>query len=486
MAKGLRKASENLVSYRFAAIAIGVLFFASLAGWIAQELVPPDFVERKAAYERAWHPALARAVELLSLHDPFHSPWYRLALALFFVVLVACTVSRFRHIALRSLRFGLPSGADALRKRPLCFDLSWRSLAAGARGEADPLVCYGERHGRREAVGEEALEHLHARLAAIFKRRGYRFESERADGGIRFAAAAGRLRSPGTLLLHAGVVVITIGGLLGSLFGWRGMVYLREGERAPIPPDSSASLRVDEFRIVLGIGGAVRDYISTVTILGPNGETLAAGAIEVNHPLVFRGINIHQSSYTMGEGEFARARLSYRLPGESRLRTAELAGVAEVALGDGDVVVSARRFVPDFRVGPQGPFSASSLPGNPALEVEVSSGDRRERGWLFLRHPDFSARFAVLGDLSLDGIEPLYYTGLELSSNPGAPALFAGFAAATIGLFLMYLSNPRVVQGIATREGLLVAGVESRWRASFEREFAGIREAVRREFDESG
>ena len=486
MANRLKKMPEGFISYRFAAIVIAALFFASLAGWVAQELVPPDFVERRALYDASWRPGVARIVSLLDLHDPFRSLWYRFVLALFFAVLVACNVSRFRRIALRSLRAELPAGAEELRKRPLFFDFSWCSLAAGARGAADPLIRYGELHGRREAIDPAALERLFARLKALLRRRGLRVAYARSEDAVLFTASSGRLRSPGTLLFHAGIAVITIGGLIGSLLGWRGMVYLKEGETEPLPPDSAATLRVDDFRIVTAAGGEIRDYISTVTILGARGETLAAGSIEVNRPLRHGSVNIYQSSYTMSEREFARARIAYRLRGETLRRTAEIASGAAAILGDSAAVVSALRFLPDFRMGPQGAFSASPFPANPALEVEVSSAGEVRRGWLFLRHPDFNTRFGAGIDLSLEGVEPVYYTGLEFASNPGVPVLFAGFAAATLGLLFMYLCNPRVVKGIATREGLLMAGVESRWKASFEHEFEEIRETIRREFDESG
>jgi hypothetical protein len=64
--------------------------------------------------------------------------------------------------------------------------------------------------------------------------------------------------------------------------------------------------------------------------------------------------------------------------------------------------------------------------------------------------------------------------------------LFAGFAAATLGLLLMYLSNPRVVKGVSGAGELVVAGTEYRWKASFEREFTGLREAIRKEFGPRG
>jgi hypothetical protein len=64
--------------------------------------------------------------------------------------------------------------------------------------------------------------------------------------------------------------------------------------------------------------------------------------------------------------------------------------------------------------------------------------------------------------------------------------LFAGFAAATLGLVLMYLCNPRVIKGIAGPETLVVAGTEYRWKASFEGEFASLREAIRAQAAHTG
>ena len=73
-----------------------------------------------------------------------------------------------------------------------------------------------------------------------------------------------------------------------------------------------------------------------------------------------------------------------------------------------------------------------------------------------------------------------------MSANPGAPVLFAGFALATFGLVLMYLSNPRVLKGVAGVEAFVLAGVESRWKASFEKEFGELRETIRSEMGQRG
>ena len=486
MAKRPRRSFEELVSYRFAIGVIAAFFVASLAGWIAQELVPPDVPERLAFYESTWGRVATRFVTTLRLYDPFHAVWYRFVLALLAAVLVACLATRWRRIALRTWRAPLPNGAEELRKRRCSLDLSWRLLESGAAAGTDPLVRYGERYGRRESIPAGELAQRFAGVRDLLRARGYRVSEQAGEGFVRFSAVAGRLHSPGSALLHAGIVAITVGGLMGSVWGWRSMLFLKEGAGAPIPPDSAATLRVDDFEIVQGEGGTVRDYLSTVTILGPRGDTLAFGVIEVNRPFRFGGRSFHQSTYQLAVGEFARARVERREPGRTRGETIDLEPGRAGSFAGGGAAVTALRFLPDFRMGAQGAFSASAFAANPAIEVEVDGASGPERGWLFLRHPEFDHRFRDLEGLRFVGAEPVYYTGIEIGRNPGVPALFAGFAAATLGLALMYLVNPRVIKGIAGSESLLMAGIEYRWTSSFEREWGDIERSIRARFDRGG
>jgi len=186
------------------------------------------------------------------------------------------------------------------------------------------------------------------------------------------------------------------------------------------------------------------------------------------------------------ENTFAVLRIDYSLRYRIWTGSSVVMPGSVTAVGDSAVMLTATRFLPDFRMSPRGPFSASSFPTNPALEVEVASAAGKERGWLFLLHPDFSKRFDAPVDLALSRCDPVYYTGLEISANPGAPVLLLGIALATAGLLLMYFCNPRVLKGIAGSESLSIAGVEYRWKASFEREFGDIREAIRSELGQRG
>jgi cytochrome c biogenesis protein len=482
-----RSASKgNLISNRFAVVVIAVLFGASVAGWIATEIVPPDVPVRAEFFREAWGNAAFRLVATLHLYDPFHSFWYRFALALFFAVLLLCVASRWRQLSLRSWRIPLPAAPRDLGEKRLSFEFSWRLLERGGREARDPVAHFAERYGRAESIGGEELRCRFARIAALFGKKGYRLVSRESAEGIAFAASAGRLRSPGTMLFHVGLLAITIGGVIGSYAGWRETVFVKEGSAVPFPRNNALTLRVEDFAIVTTERQEIRSFVSTVSVSDARGVAVAVGNVEVNHPMKVGASRIYQSEFQVAENEFARARVGFSLRDGGARGSIDLSPAAPVAIGDGAIAVTALRYLPDFRMGSEGAFSASSFPSNPALEVEVASGGESERGWLFLYHPDFGRRFAAPVDLVLARCEPVYYTGLEVSANPGAGVLFAGFAAATLGLLLMYACNPRIVRGFARPEGIVVAAGEHRWKASFEREFADLREAIRKEIGQGG
>jgi cytochrome c biogenesis protein len=474
------RSPERFISQRFAVTVIAILLGASAAGWLATELVPPDFLERTDTYAERWGGATVRFISLLRLYDPFHSFWYRMVLGLFAIVLLLCIATRWRQFIVRSFRPEPPAGADELRGREFSAEFSWRSLFGGERGARDPLIRFGELYGKKEAIDSETLKREFSRISSFFRRRRFRVAHSEDERGVAFVASTGRWRSFGNLCFHVGILAVTVGGVVGSVWGWREIVYVREGATVSLPPDSVLQLRVEDFEIVTTHRMELKEFVSTVAIFDRAGDTLKTGVIKVNRPMKVDGRSIYQSQYYVDQTTFRYARVGYVLRDSIRRGSFDLTPGAEAPIEGTSIVVSAGRFFPDFRMSREGPLSASPVPANPALEVEVKYGDEIERGFLFLYHPDFNKRFAAPIDLSIVHLEPVFYTGLEVSSNPAAPALFLGFSLATLGLALMYLSNPRTIKGVAGRETLIIAGTEYRWKASFGDEFREMTDGLRR------
>ncbi|MCK4349698.1 MAG: cytochrome c biogenesis protein ResB [Candidatus Krumholzibacteria bacterium] len=452
---------ENLISYRFAVIVISILLGSSAVGWIMSELLPPDFPERLPAFQARLGETAVRLILSLRLYDPFHSFWYRAVLALFFLVLLLCILTRWRRFLRGMFQTPGPSNQSELMGRDLHKEIVFERI--GERGSGD-----GSRGSGRASDKNILLE----RTLSYLRRKGYRTVAGEDGEGSFFTAVRGRSRFAGNFLFHIGILVITAGGMIGSLWGGTAFVYGKAGDLLPLPGIRDSVL-VRDFRLLTTESGELRDYISTVSVIGAHGDTLLTKDIEVNKPLRHEGLNIYQGSYYVLENEFEWARLSMA-SGDGKLSMMKLRPGETYEIEGTDLSVRAVRFLPDFRMGEQGPFSAGTSMGNPALEIEIRGGDRTERGWLFLEYPKFNSKFDYPVRALLVDIGPVFFTGLQIGYNPGEHVFLAGIALATVGLVLLFTLNYRVLGGFIGDERLVIAAVSYRWKVSFRDEFTRI------------
>lgn len=126
------------------------------------------------------------------------------------------------------------------------------------------------------------------------------------DGAQVVFARKNRLSKLGFFLMHGGVIVIVLGGLVTSQFGFRGGMSIPEGGADDIVYVQAGDtyrqiklpfrVRNDAFAIDYYTTGMPSDYRSDLTLLQGDLK-LAAARIMVNHPLRYRGITFYQASF---------------------------------------------------------------------------------------------------------------------------------------------------------------------------------------------
>lgn len=110
-------------------------------------------------------------------------------------------------------------------------------------------------------------------------------------------------------LIHIGLIIIFVGGLLNITGEQRGTILLNKGESINI---GSYSLKLNDFKILKYPSGEPKDWISSITIEGPKGIIKEDINIEVNKPLRFKGFSIFQNSYNITNSVYLKSTIDSR------------------------------------------------------------------------------------------------------------------------------------------------------------------------------
>ncbi|MFO7915519.1 MAG: cytochrome c biogenesis protein ResB [Candidatus Krumholzibacteriales bacterium] len=449
----------RIISMKTAAVVIALLLIASTMGWISTEIFPGNVPMQEEFFRDRWGDNGYRAVTFLRLYDPFHSFWYRSVLALFFITLLACILTGWQGYLKKSFTVPEPSepgkGADKRNR----IEISWSSLARSNLDKDDITGHYAREHGTPFRVDEDFLPELYRRAARFLGRKRYALRSSEKDGKILFSARGGRWHYPGSFVFHIGLLVITIGGMIGSFQGKSELVYGKKGDSVPLF-GSADSIRIDEFRIVRTEEGAVSDYLTFIRLPGQAGEKGVRKVVEVNHPVSYKGYDIYQSAYYVAEDELSWVRLACRRGDQTEAFNAAMGD--EVKLKKWDWTVRVLEYLPDFRMGPEGAYSEGRRMRNPAVRLEVSGDFGTGRGWAFAGDRAMHSTLDIPAGFSIIYIEPVFYTGLEISRSPHAPVIVAGIGLSVLGLILLFGTRYHLLRGRLDTGGLVITGRDFR------------------------
>lgn len=229
-------------------------------------------------------------------------------------------------------------------------------------------------------------------------------------------------RSIGLYLVHLGLLGIVLGGLLTAFLGFRGYLEVEEGSGTDLVRAGKLKFRLpfevycERFEVEFWPNGTPKDFVSHLTLKRGN-ETLLEGAkVRVNHPITFQGFTFYQSSY--GISQRVRFQVDYKgMTFERSLSKGEFLPLTEgLSLGVMKLLGN-----PDET--PHGAYVVLFGKGPPKGIWIIKEGKKEVEGL----------------KLNFKGGELRYWTGLQVSRDPGAKVVFAGGVLTLVGLFSLYV-----------------------------------------------
>lgn len=399
-------------------------------------------------------PAKIQLYKTLGFFDMYHSWWFILLLYLLTVNLVACSIRRLPHIW-------------KIITRPVTV------LSSGLEQSLTNVAAIGG-SGNPAVIREQA--------AAILKAEFAEPVVTEADGAMHLFAEKTPWCRLSVYIVHLSIIIIFIGALIGSLFGYKGFVNILEGEsvsslstRSGKQVDLGFSVRCDKFSASFYDSGAPREFKSILTVL-ENGRPVPGydhRPIIVNDPLTYKGITFYQSSY--GDASTNRFVVTDLDGGNGVPLT--VVGPSSVTLADGSSI-HVLETTPDI-----GPYSPG-LSG-PAAHIEIHTpAGTTEQVIVYANHPELNIEHAKHHGtgpvIHYKGGEKQMYTGLQVAMDPGVEVVWLGCFLMVIGIFTaFFLSHRRIWVCIRHDGSVTVGGNASKNQGAFQLQFDGLVERLK-------
>ncbi|GFE62535.1 cytochrome c biogenesis protein ResB [Geobacter sp. AOG2] len=425
------------------------LAITSIIGTIVPQGPPPQ------EYLQQISPFKFKLYQALGFFDMYHSWWFILLLYLLTVNLVACSIKRLPHIW-------------KIITRPVTI------LDNGLERSLANVVSF-KAHGAPEKLQEQVAAFLAAEFAAPVA-------TER-DGARHLFAQKTPWCRLSVYFVHLSVIVIFIGAIVGSFFGYKGFVNIMEGDSISKVTTRSGkdiplgfSVRCEKFSVSLYDSGAPKEFKSVLTVL-ENGKPVPGyehKSVIVNDPLTYKGITFYQSSYGNA--------------GECRFLVTDLDGKNAVPVtvpADGSVTL------PDgssMHVLETTPDIAPYSPGlsGPAAHLEIHTSDgRSERVVVYANHPELNLAHAKEHGKGpvfyFKGEEKRMYTGLQVAKDPGVGIVWLGCLLMVVGIFAAFFLSHRRVWVRIQQGTVTMGGNASKNQAAFQQVFEQLAQKLKTE-----
>ena len=436
----VEKIWDFLTSLKLVVLLLLILSALSIAGTVIEQNKPIQ------EYYRFYQPGTVALFMKLGLFDMYHSWWFVACLSLLALNITACTMDRYR---------GIMAG---IRKRNLILDEKISKTLQN-------LTTI------RYALPLDAVEKKMVELAG----KGFPGKpvvTAAEDGGRHYFFEKGKYSRLAFFMTHLSILIIFLGALVGSFFGYKGYVNIFEGEtvsqvetRAGKIQKLNFQVKCNTFHAEFYPGGMPMDYRSDLSIF-QNGKEVIRKTIRVNDPLTFEGVTFYQSSYG-GQPDQVAIEVVNR---DGSLKGSVTAPFGQrVAIPGVADQVEAADYQEHFHL-PDG------SEGGRAIGLNIYPANGGPTGlWLLVDHPEYDQRRGRDTYFRVKELKLKKYTGLQVNRDPGEILVWLGSILLIAGIMIaFFMSHKKLWISLRSdnkgRSELTIGGTANKNRDAFARE----------------
>lgn len=403
----------------------------SISGTVIEQGQSPAFYQSNYPESPALFGFLTwKVIQVVGLDHVYRTWWFLALLVLFGSSLTACT---FTH--------QFPALTAARRWKFYKTPRQFEKLALSAQVD--------------EANLNQLEELLQKRRYLVFRE------------GNTLYARKGLMGKIGPILVHASMLIILAGSILGAMTGFMAQEIIPSGETfqvqniidagpfsmSQIPKDWA--VHVNRFWIDYKPDGTIDQFYSDLSVIDQEGQERDRQTIHVNKPLRYRGVTMYQTDWGVAAVQV-------------QLNNSPIFQLPMALLNTGG--------------GPR--LWGTWIPTKPDLSEGVSLLAQDLQGTLLLYDMEGKLMTSLrpgmetpVNGVTLKIKKVIGSTGLQIKADPGIPMVYLGFGLLMLGVMMSYVSHSQV-WALEQDEELYVGGKTNRAQVTFEREVIEILDSL--------
>jgi len=299
-------------------------------------------------------------------------------------------------------------------------------------------------------------------LTPLIQKKRYKVFQE----GDTLYARKGIVGRIGPIVVHAAMLIILAGAILGAMTGFLAQEMVTSGNSFKVKniidagpfaaqPPKDWSVRVNRFWIDYTPKGGIDQFYSDLSVLDSQGKEVDKQTIYVNKPLRYRGLTFYQTDWGI-------AAVQVQL---------NKSPIFQIPMAQLDT-------------GGKGRIWGTWIPTKPDLSEGVSLLARDLQGTMLVYDAKGKLVSTVRAGMAteVNGVtlslkNVIGSTGLQIKADPGIPLVYTGFGLLMLGVMMSYVSHSQI-WALEKDVRFYVGGRTNRAQVGFEREIIEILEQL--------
>jgi len=429
----MKKIFSFFSSLKLALFCLFALALTSIIGTIIPQGLP------KSQYISHFSPIVYKIFDFLNLFDMYHSWWFIFLLFLLIANLIFCSLKHFKTTYNRAFKENYLLTPDVEKT----------------------IRLVREFQVNKNKFSIEKVENF------IKENISKKFKKTIENKDIHYFINKFKYSEFGYYIVHLSLIIIAIGAIIGSIWGFKGFVNIPEGDtvdkimlRNNTIKELGFKIKCIDFSIKFYPNGAPKEYKSIVEIIDKNNKFQRD--IRVNHPLTYKGITFYQANYGT-VGKKVKILVKDRITGEKVFNDFVEIGVPIKLNKNVSFLVS--NFANNF----QGFGPAAQI-------ILIKNNKHTNKFIIFKKFPKFDEKNRS-GDyvFILEDAIFKYFTGLEVTKDPGVNIVWFGCFLMILGLYIsFFIVHKKYWIKISEKDKKVLikfAGSMRKDKLSFEEEF---------------